>query len=158
MRGTEKEKREVVTMVISMSEKIRSTVLRSRRSTTLSSAAEMGSRRKPVFFSRMRMRESKNPFMRDVCELVELLVDQDEKPLLYQMGSVRNFLVGLVLHVMYVYQMENKGVPSFSDVLRVLIERSGDFDILLLEMKEFAPHIKIEEALSYDNRFEKKLW
>lgn len=61
----------------------------------------------------------------DVCDLVDLLVDGKKRLLQLRVSPIRSFLIGLILHVIYVCRKEEKGIPSFSDVLELLYQHSS---------------------------------
>jgi type IV secretion system protein VirD4 len=90
----------------------------------------------------------------DVQLVADMLVDPDGKGQMDHWAKTGHaLLVGTIIHLMYAYRIEGRGIPALSDVASFLSRTDKTIDESVMEMKEYR-HISPEEALSDENVFE----
>lgn len=91
----------------------------------------------------------------DVMNICDIIVDPDGKAKLDHWGkTAHTLLTGAILHLLYAYSKENRGVPSLTDVVSFLSSPERPFDEQMDKMKNYA-HITPEEFFAEENPLER---
>lgn len=90
----------------------------------------------------------------DIQNIVTMIVDPEGKGQLdYWANTGSALLIGTILHLMYTHYVEEKPLPTLTNVARFLSSPENDIDEQLEHMKVY-PHITPEDFLSGNNIFQ----
>lgn len=90
----------------------------------------------------------------DIQNIVTMIVDPEGKGQLdYWANTGSALLIGTILHLMYMHYVENKALPTLSNIASFLSSPERSIDEQLEVMKVY-PHITPEEFLSETNIFQ----
>lgn len=93
--------------------------------------------------------------MGDTMNISNMIVDPDGKGLNDHWAKTGHaLLVGVIMHLLYAHQKEERRPPTLSDVATFLSSPERDYTEQIHGMKVY-PHITIKEALSDNNIFQK---